>query len=299
MRTVVNWMGGKTRQLNNLLPLFDQIEHSIYVESFGGAGTVLLAKNPVKREIYNDLNGLLCNLFRELRKPTTVEIFEELSQKFPYSREFNRELREICIAYYYDNIDECKRLIEQAYLSQYDFNTILAWCFFYVQNSSYGGVFLGSYGISGGTRRSMSLSLFQKIANLPYWSRRFRLVEVEHLNGIDCIQKYDSPNTLHYVDPPYERNCSAQYRCHWTKQKTQELVAALKKCRGSVVLSCYDSQSYEGLLETGYQKKDFSAYSSIGNINKQYCTETIYYRISNKVNQDATSLESCENRLFG
>lgn len=51
--------------LNDILPLIP--EHSIYVEPFFGGGAVFWAKEPVKCEIINDVNGNITNFYEVLK----------------------------------------------------------------------------------------------------------------------------------------------------------------------------------------------------------------------------------------
>lgn len=59
--TMLNWWGGKNYLLNHIYP-FPQ--HYRFIDVFGGAGTVLINKPKCEREIYNDLNKNIFNLFK-------------------------------------------------------------------------------------------------------------------------------------------------------------------------------------------------------------------------------------------
>ncbi len=64
-RPVLRWHGGKWRLAPAILPYFPA--HRIYVEPFGGAGSMLLRKPRCYAEVYNDLDDEVVNLFRVLR----------------------------------------------------------------------------------------------------------------------------------------------------------------------------------------------------------------------------------------
>ena len=64
-RPVLRYHGGKFRLAPWILTFFPR--HTVYVEPFGGAAPVLLQKERLGAECYNDLDGEVVNLFRVLR----------------------------------------------------------------------------------------------------------------------------------------------------------------------------------------------------------------------------------------
>jgi DNA adenine methylase len=79
---LVRYHGSKWRLAPWIISHFPK--HIIYVEPFGGSGSVLLRKERSKIEVYNDLDGEIVNLFRVVR-----EHGEELSHRIyltPYAR---------------------------------------------------------------------------------------------------------------------------------------------------------------------------------------------------------------------
>lgn len=61
----VLWYGGKGNALAKLLPLIPYGQ--FYCEPFGGAGTILLNREPSPVELLNDLHGDLINLYRHIQ----------------------------------------------------------------------------------------------------------------------------------------------------------------------------------------------------------------------------------------
>jgi DNA adenine methylase len=87
---------------------------------------------------------------------------------------------------------------------------------------------------------------------LPLIMQRFRSVEIVNRPALDVIRTWDAAETLFYCDPPYvheTRHKSSRdvYGVEMTEEGHRELAAALKKCKGKVVLSGYPSDLYEEL----------------------------------------------------
>src|SRR5207245_5877478 len=79
------YRGGKFRLAPRLVKLLPP--HKVYVEVFGGAASVLLAKPPSRIEVYNDANGQLVNLFETIRNHPLL--FLEDGEHLLYRRELD------------------------------------------------------------------------------------------------------------------------------------------------------------------------------------------------------------------
>lgn len=64
--------------------------HTIYVEPFGGAASVLLRKPVVPVEVYNDLDKRVVNVFRVLRDPEKKARLLEMLALTPMPRKRSR-----------------------------------------------------------------------------------------------------------------------------------------------------------------------------------------------------------------
>ena len=85
MRPVLRYHGGKFRLAPWIISHFPT--HGIYVEPFGGGGSVLLRKEAVQEEVYNDLDGDVVNVFRVLRDKELAQALFEALTLTPYARE--------------------------------------------------------------------------------------------------------------------------------------------------------------------------------------------------------------------
>ena len=89
------------------------------------------------------------------------------------------------------------------------------------------------------------------VEKLPEFVQRMRRVQIENSPAIDVIHRYDTKQTLFYLDPPYvhaARGDSSAYSCEMTDQDPTELARVLRKVRGRAVLSAYRSDLYEDLF---------------------------------------------------
>ncbi len=89
------------------------------------------------------------------------------------------------------------------------------------------------------------------VEKLPEFVQRMRRVQIENSPAIDVIHRYNTKQTLFYLDPPYvhaARGDSSAYSYEMTDQDPTELARVLRKVRGRVVLSAYRSGLYEDLF---------------------------------------------------
>ena len=92
MKSPLKWYGGKQKIASRILQLFPA--HRTYVEVFGGAGHLLLQKQPSKVEVFNDLDNDVVNLFRVLRDHKAAQRLAILLELTPYARAEHEHCRE-------------------------------------------------------------------------------------------------------------------------------------------------------------------------------------------------------------
>ncbi len=176
------YRGGEFHLAPRLIPLFPV--HKVYVEVFGGAASVLLAKPPSPIEVYNDDNGLLVNLFETVRNRPQLLI--DKTRTILYSRELYENWRE-------DLTDDLvKRDPLEAAVKTY-------YCLLssFIGDPTKGWAFQRG-GRDGGPNRWTSIA--RRILLL---TERLRHVAIDHLDFRDCIKNWDTDKTFFYLDPPY------------------------------------------------------------------------------------------------
>lgn len=225
-RPALRYFGGKWRIAPWIIQYFP--EHRCYVEPFGGGASVLLQKRPSRIEVYNDVAGAVVNFFRVLRE--SPEDFITALRLTPFA------------------VDEYAACKEQ------DGTPIeRARCFFV---RSWGG-HNGTTGTckNRGWRRTSERDVANQFASaadaLADVAERLRRVAIDHLDWSDILDRYDSEETLFYVDPPYwmgarrSKSPSDGYGEHeLSDYDHRRLLDRLREVKASVVLSGYDNDLY-------------------------------------------------------
>ena len=238
-RPVLRWHGGKWRLAPWIIAHFPK--HRIYVEPFGGAGSVLLRKARTYAEVYNDLDDEVVNLFRVLRTPRAIELVTAL-ELTPFARE------EFEFGYLpsVDPVERARRLIIRSYMGF----------------GSDGHNLKVRTGFRANCNRSGTTAAHDW-ANYPdalkVIVQRVRGVVIEHRPAVDVMLQHDGAETLHYVDPPYlpetrsdkSRKGGDRYHAYTHELSTADhldLIGQLNALTGYVVLSGYPSPLYEAPL---------------------------------------------------
>lgn len=217
----IRWVGGKSRLRRTIISMLPA--HHGYIEVFGGAAWVLFGKEPSPLEVLNDRDADLITFFRVVK--TQPEAF---IQSFDFTlvgrAEFNR-LREQ----------------DPAQLSEVE----RAHRFFYLLMASWGGEwayprFQTSFNDRGHGNRLIGAikQLHQRIQ--PVYER-LKTVIIECLDWRDCLDRYDRPGMVLYLDPPYAKNC-----CNYVHQMRDpvEHVALADRLRAATchwIVSGYDN----------------------------------------------------------
>jgi DNA adenine methylase len=238
MKTILPfpWYGGKASHLGWLLPLIDGTPHQTYVEPFGGSAAVLLNKAPSPVEVYNDLYEDVVNFFRVLRD-NRDELIARL-ELTPYSRD---EFAAACSRPPESGV-ECAR---QFFIVARQVRTGLA------TTASPGRWAYAKEGSRRGMSQTTSRWL-SSIDGLADVCERLRTVQIECLDALDVLSRYDTPGTLSYVDPPYvmdTRSGGKAYKLEFGDDLHTKLLDTLKGLKGRVILSGYAGDLYAEALK--------------------------------------------------
>jgi DNA adenine methylase len=179
-KPIIPWPGGKTRLLQHLLPLLSDNPHTCYVEAFAGGAALLFAREPCKVEVLNDTHGELVRLYRVL-----ANHLDEFVRQFRWALT-SREMFLWAKLQHPDTLTDIQRAAR----------------FYYLQRLAFGGKVAGqTFGISSRSPRRINLLRLEQ--DLSDAHLRLHGVVVENLPWQDCMARYDSPETLFFLDPPY------------------------------------------------------------------------------------------------
>ncbi|AQZ93254.1 DNA adenine methylase [Halopseudomonas phragmitis] len=231
---VIRYHGGKFRLAPWIIEHMPP--HQTYVEPFGGAAGVLMQKPRSYAEVYNDLDGEIVNLFRVMQDPAQRDRLAELLVCTPYARsEF-----ELAFELTSDPVEIARRTIIRAEMG---FGSA--------------GATKGSTGFRIDTARKYAtaqhiwLRFPERLAGI---GQRLAGVLIENRNAIEVMLNHDSPETLHFVDPPYVHSTRSlggnrYYRHEMSDSDHQDLLNTLKNLKGMIILSGYQSDLYSKQLQ--------------------------------------------------
>jgi DNA adenine methylase len=220
--------------------------HRIYVEPFGGGGSVLLQKSRSHAEVYNDLDGEVVNLFKVARE--SGEQLVQALELTPFARE------EFQAAYDQDGdpLERARRTLVRSFMG---FSNV--------------GVSAQSTGFRANSNRSGTTPAHDWM-RFPHHLRaviqRLRGVIIENRDALMVMRAHDSEEAVHYVDPPYVHSTrglrarAPAYRFEMSDGEHEALVSGLSGLRGRVIVSGYRCPLYDQLF-SGWRRVDAAAHA--------------------------------------
>jgi DNA adenine methylase len=227
IKPILKYPGAKATMADWIASFFPAHVH--YCEPYTGTGAVFFAKDKAPHEVINDLDGRLVNCFRMVRERGGE--LAQLVEATPYAR-----------AEYYasygpsdDPLEDARRFLVRCWQA----HGFKPWC-------------------RTGWRNNGSKSL-QPItvlwndvpARIRAVMARLKDAEIESIPALALIERYKTPDTLLYCDPPYvlsTRSHKKIYKYEMTDAEHLTLLDALDAHPGPVVLSGYHCALYDDRL---------------------------------------------------
>jgi site-specific DNA-adenine methylase len=249
----------------------------IFTEVFSGAFWVYLNEDFsfVDKVIYNDMNQYLTNFYASVSETKYAEHLEKLSKPcellhfdvnlkptpketydyyYKYFKDlFNNYRQEL----YYDKIGQQFTINIPDFNLAVKYGIMLRHAFSGISNDKQCGFSYSASSYIEGKKcpEPKSQMLIRKVRDQKLIDKLQKVEAFECLDFEDHINKYDSKETLFYLDPPYKDTEFQYYRGaeHFGSFGHKRLSNILKNIQGKFILSYYD---FDGLDEM-YPKDKF------------------------------------------
>jgi DNA adenine methylase len=231
----LSYIGGKNRLATQLIKIFPK--HTTYVEAFAGGAQVFFHKEPSAVEVLNDLDGEIINFFRVCQSH-----HEELVR---YSRFLlaSRSWFELLKKTDPTTLTDIQRAARYMYLLKNAYAGL-------IRDPRYKKVAVHPPGFNP----ERLPEIIQKA------HKRLERVQIECLPYDEILARFDRPQTLFYLDPPYWGK--KLYRYNFTPADFKAFEEHLGKLRGKFVLSLNDVPEVRALFHRFHITGVRLAYSS-------------------------------------
>jgi DNA adenine methylase len=218
VRPVAPYIGGKRNLSRRITDLIETIPHRTYAEVFVGMGGVFLRRRSrPQAEVINDWSRDVHNLYRVLQEHYAY-FLDQLRFRITTRAEFER-----LVIVDPDTLTDLQRAVR----------------FLYLQRLAFGGKVAGrNFGVDH--HRPSRFDVTRLTPMLEDLHERLAGVVVERLPWRAFIERYDTPETLFYLDPPYF-GCEGDYGADmFSRVEFGEMAAALEQLQGRFILSLND-----------------------------------------------------------
>lgn len=226
LRSPINRIGAKGTIAHKIVEIFPpQDQYKVFIDLFGGGGSILLAKPKGGIEIFNDINNDITTLFKEI-KNHPMQLREKILE-MPVSRQYFKEMRK-AISIPKDDVEKAAR------------------AFYCIRNSFYGNKY-------NGFRSNIDRNPYKKmqsIADELIWvSERLKDVIIENRDWKYFFEqeKYNNKDTLFFIDPPYILHGlknNTLYEKGFTVEENRELAKRANNSPAKICVNHYEHYLY-------------------------------------------------------
>jgi len=231
VKPIAPYLGGKSKLAKTICSIIDNTPHKTYAEPFVGMGGILFRKEkPAKAEIINDYNYEVFTLYRVLQRH-----YDEFLKQLEYINHSRNHFNHI-------------KSLNPKHLTDIE----RAVRFYFLLRTSFGAM-TTSYGVDKTNPDRFNIDKHKD--NLTKTVNRLRRVAMENLDFEKFIKKYDSKETLFYLDPPYY-GCENDYGKElFSRDDFQRIKETLDSIQGKFILSLNDVPEIRNIFN-GYNFKE-------------------------------------------
>ncbi|MCF6159237.1 MAG: DNA adenine methylase [wastewater metagenome] len=235
--------------------------HTLYCEVFSGAGHLLFGKKPGQIEVLNDVDNYLIGFFQVIKDHEKRQKLIETLRYMPYSRKLWQDLRH---QWKTGNIpgDPIEQATQWLYLNRTTFA---------------GDQRRGGFAVPSVTGRNPAQSFRASVDSFEGVAERLRNVTIECLDYRECVRRYDSEDSLFYIDPPY-LSSGHYYNDSFTQDDHSGLTGLLHGVKGKVMVTHYQNDLYDELYRDWqrYEYQSFKGSHKSDGEEKPKTTEVLY-----------------------
>jgi DNA adenine methylase len=210
-------------------------KHKVYVEAFLGGGAVFFEKEPSEVEVINDLDAeLMADYRRVATAPPFSSAYPILTSKSAQDKHLNTTHR-----------DKPSQIVE----------SLLRRC------NGFGGAYIhkgnqiGVYGKKEGEVLKFSTHE-RKLRNIGDYKDRLKDAYLLNTTYQKVLDKFDSPSSFFFLDPPYEMSKGIGYAKGSESFDFEEFADALRELEGKFLVTINDSpyirKTFKGFKQYKY-----------------------------------------------
>lgn len=230
LTSILKYPGGKWRIADWIISHLPP--HKVYLEPYFGSGGVFFNKVPSYLETINDINGDVVNLFRVCRDSP-----QKLAQALAFTP-WAREEYVNCYEIAGDEVERARRMLVRHHQS------------FGTTNSN-----LNTWRNSQTYNSPRCAAQWNELPEAVFKiCGRLKNAQIENIDALTLIERYNNPDTLIYLDPPYLQELRKRnlYKYEMTTEQHVELIELIKQSKSKICLSAYDSELYNEQLKDWY-----------------------------------------------
>jgi len=238
---MIPYVGGKKKMQSWIIPNIDK-DIEVYCEPFSGQfwiffGMDLTQYPNLKKVVYNDFNSLNYNLFKCVQNPSELQRYLDSIPVQQIGVNITPpELKQQFVSFQAEIFEPNVRV------QDYDYQIAAKYAYVLTQVFSGSNPKSSSFVDLKGKYRSKYLAFRDKLSK-PDWVEHFlRITDVENMDFQDVIEKYDSPTSYFYTDPPYYIVGEGTYYSNhdFDCEDHERLANVLNGVKGKFSLSYYD-----------------------------------------------------------